>query len=159
MPFRSILFEEGQDRGPPAAAPDYFPDLNLDQIVDAITAGREEYDLSPFFHQPLKTLSTIRYRQDVMRDLETGPALECINRFAASIRLMRQKLTRAEKLYCKQQQERWFLHAVETYCGAVGELEQGLARLELASAGLLGFRAYPDRVYRIGTFRQPGGGC
>ncbi len=51
MAFRGILYEEGGDRarGTPAAPPDYFRDLNLDQIVQEITADKEAYDLRPLF--------------------------------------------------------------------------------------------------------------
>ena len=54
MPFCSILYETDPlpqlpDRVP---APDFFVDLNLDQVVAAITARRDEYNLQPFFHTP-----------------------------------------------------------------------------------------------------------
>ena len=53
--FHSILFAEVQNHSDEGSqgAPDYFSDLNLDQIVDSIMAGREEYDLKSFFHLPL----------------------------------------------------------------------------------------------------------
>lgn len=45
-PFRSILFDQSEvgtdiDR---QEAPDFFVDLNLDQIVASITAGWDEYN-------------------------------------------------------------------------------------------------------------------
>jgi hypothetical protein len=63
--FQSILFGEGQNRFGAACqvAPDYFSDLNLDQIVDSIVAGREEYDLKSFFHLSLTSIDEIHYRQ------------------------------------------------------------------------------------------------
>ena len=51
MTFHSILFEKADNvtiKGTPEV-PAFFADLNLDQIVDAVIAGRQEYDLKPFF--------------------------------------------------------------------------------------------------------------
>ena len=59
--FRSILFDEsgiGTDIDG-REAPEFFPDLNLDQIVASITAGRDEYDLKPFFYSPLSHVEKI----------------------------------------------------------------------------------------------------
>ena len=51
-PFYSILFARPEDRiGVDALqAPEFFADLNCDQIVDAITAGKDDYNLKPFFY-------------------------------------------------------------------------------------------------------------
>ncbi len=87
-------------------------------------------------------MSAIEYRHEVMRDLENGPALECIKAFAGQILLMRQKMTLADKSYYKQQRERWFLSAVETYCRAVRDLHRGLSQLQLSSRGLMAFLDY-----------------
>ena len=50
--FHSILFRRPADHiGDDAlGAPEFFADLNCDQIVDAMTAGKDEYNLKPFFH-------------------------------------------------------------------------------------------------------------
>jgi hypothetical protein len=87
--FESILYECGAAR--PAAAlltpPHYFRDLNLDQIVDAISTGREEYYLKPFFYNRLATVSKIQYRHEVMRDLEDEKVRSCIETFAVIVLL------------------------------------------------------------------------
>jgi hypothetical protein len=51
MDFYSILFEKAQSdiKKETPEAPVFFADLNLDQIIDAITTGKEEYHLKPFF--------------------------------------------------------------------------------------------------------------
>ncbi len=147
MTFSSVLFQ-GTDRRAleqEASEPRFFGDLNLDQVIEAITAGKEEYDLKPFFYRPLCDLDDIAFRQEVMRDLEESRLLGDIRAFAESMREMRQRLTRAEKLYYKLQKERWFLDAVNTYCGAACRLANDLSRTKLASRGLSAFRDYVSR--------------
>ncbi|HCI81667.1 MAG TPA: hypothetical protein DHW02_18475, partial [Ktedonobacter sp.] len=48
MTFHSILIERTEDRKKETVeAPVFFDDLNLDQIIDAIVVGRQEYNLKP----------------------------------------------------------------------------------------------------------------
>jgi hypothetical protein len=141
--FYSILFAAPEDRaGEPADAPAFFADLNCDQIVDATTAGREEYNLKPFFYASLTRVDAIEYRQEVMRDLEQKAVLERVNSFAEDMRLMRDHLGRAEKLHYKEQKQAWFLDAVEIYCRAVTALAERLSQLQIDSRGLRRFRSY-----------------
>ena len=61
MTFHSILFEATEDSNKREThqAPVFFTDLNLDQIIDAITAGKEEYNLKPFFYTSLHDIDAI----------------------------------------------------------------------------------------------------
>ena len=115
MPFHSILFEKNEDgvKKETFEAPDFFVDLNLDQIIDVITRGKEEYNLKPFFYTPLNDIDTIKYRHEIMQDLENEVLLEDIKSFAEKMQEMRKHLAQADKLYYKYQKERWFLDAVE----------------------------------------------
>ncbi len=142
--FRSILFEREEEgvESAKAAAPAFFVNLNLDQIVAAITAGKEDYDLKPFFHAPLKSISAIKYRHDVLRDLGNVALLERVKAFAQRMRDMREHLAQAEKLRYKHQKDCWFLDAAEIYCDAVGRLTRDLSLGAPASRGFLGLREY-----------------
>ena len=144
MAFQSILYEEGEygAKNAPQEEPEYFHDLIFDQIIAAVTKGKEEYDLKPFFYDSLKTTEAILDRHEVMRDLENDGLLECIRSFADIMRQMRQKIAQANKLYYKYQKEHWFLQAVLTYCAAVRALQEGLSRFEMASRGFLAFCDY-----------------
>ncbi len=144
MDFHSILFERTEDsiEKETLEAPVFFVDLNLDQIIDAITAGRQEYNLKPFFYTSLNDIDAIKYRHEIMRDLENQILFEHIQSFAQKMRAMRKHLAQAEKLYYKYQKERWFLDAVEIYCDAVNCLVHDLSLAGLKSRGFLAFREY-----------------
>src|SRR6266566_8903915 len=121
MTFHSILFERTEDiiQKETLEAPDFFVDLNLDQIIDAITAGRQEYNLKPFFYTSLHDIDAITYRHEILRELENQMLFEHIQSFAQKMRAMREHLAQADKLYYTSQKQRWFVDAVEMYCDAV----------------------------------------
>jgi DNA mismatch repair protein MutS len=97
MTFRSILNPslDGDAKTEMSQTPAYFVDLNLDQIVAAITAGKQEYNLAPFFHEPLRSREAIEYRQEVMRDLENDARYDAVTRFANAMRSAREQLNQA----------------------------------------------------------------
>jgi DNA mismatch repair protein MutS len=142
--FQSVLFEQ-----PASGAgvdglqePDFFADLNLDQLLESMTVGRKQYDLKPFFYAPLHDVAAVRYRHEVLRDLEKPVVLESVTRFAETMRRMREHLAQAEKLHYPQQKQAWFLDAVEIYCQAVCSLAEEIGGLDVTSGGFQGLRDY-----------------
>lgn len=142
MTFESILFRRQEERREDRDPPDYFGDLNLDAVVRAITAGREQYDLAPFFHSPLGDIGAIAYRQEVMRDLEDEAVTQAIAAFSWGMRTSRERVAQSRHLRYRYEQERWFLSAADVYRAAVRTLNDVLAKLELRSRGLRGFRGH-----------------
>jgi DNA mismatch repair protein MutS len=142
------------DEREPRESPEFFHDLNLDQIVESVTAGWKDYDLRPFFHAPLHDLDAVAYRQEVMRDLDGQPLLQVVRRFAESMRQMRLHLTGARNLSYRYEKLRWFLAAAETYAGAVERLQQELRPLTLASRGMRALREHVERYRASRCFEQ-----
>jgi DNA mismatch repair protein MutS len=152
--FSSILYlGTGPDRPETREVPECFRDLNLDQIVLALTAGWQEYDLAPFFYAPLNSLDAIAYRQEVMRDLEDQGLMEAITAFARRMRSMRQYLDCAKKSHYKHEKERWFLDAAQLYCEAIEHLWKYLCQAGVTSRGMCGFRAYLTEYIASSAFR------
>jgi DNA mismatch repair protein MutS len=145
--FCSILFDRCEEwkEGAGESAPEFFRDLNLDQIVDSITVGREEYTLKPFFHLPLRRAEAVRYRQRVFLDLDNPEVLKAVQSFAASMHTMRAHLALSEKRYYKRQKQASFLDAVRTYCSATTSLSHSLISTHLNSSGFEGFRDFLNR--------------
>ena len=142
MPFDSILFDRSGMSVDDREEPEIFGDLNLDQIVDSITAGRDEYNLKPFFYAPLSDVETVRYRYEILRDLEDEAVAGCVRSFAGEMRKMRRHLSQADKAYYKYQKQSWFLDAVETYRNAATQLSNSLMHAAIGSSGFRAFRGY-----------------
>lgn len=144
MAFRSILFANSSDSTMTAAieSPACFVDLNLDQIIDSITASKQEYDLKPFFYTPLQDIDSIQYRHEVMQDLDDETMLQNIKLFSQKMALIRRYSAMLDKLYYKYHQEGWFLEVVDLYCEAVESLAADLSRAGLKSRGFSGLYEY-----------------
>ena len=144
MRFESILFRrpgEGSGVGG-LEEPDFFVDLNLDQVLRSITAGREQYELKQFFYAPLHEVDAVRYRHEVLRDLEKREVLDSVIRFAETMRQMREHVAQMQKLHYQLQKQAWFLDAVEIYCDAVRVLADELAARDVTSRGFRWLRYY-----------------
>lgn len=143
MTFHSILFPDAiEPADDQPAEPEFFVDLNLDQVVAAITAGKEEYDLARFFYVPLSEGAHIEFRQEVMRDLEDVQLIGHLRAFARAMRAVREDLVQTRRQTYKAEKERWFVDAAELYCNAVTSLTEDLSRAKIASRGLSQFREY-----------------
>jgi len=141
--FPSILFPESD--GTEAAVkeePEFFRDLNLDQIVESITKGREPYQLKPLFYTPLTRLDQISFRHEIMRDLETAKLFESLKSFSERMLVSRGHLDAEGKYPYQYQKERALLSASAAYCEAVEALGRDLDSAGARSRGLLAIRDY-----------------
>lgn len=152
--FRSVLFDGPDvlaDLGDPVLR-DEIEDLNLDQIVNAITSGRDEYELAPFLLSSLPSVETIRYRHEVFADIEREDVFVVVSQFATQMRSMRANLAMVRKAHYARQAQRWFLDAVAAYCGAVRQLAEGLVAVEPGSRALRGASGYLGGYVSSGDF-------
>lgn len=143
MTFRSILFDEDAptvSREHPV--PSFFADLNLDQLVEIVTAGREQYGLTEFFLAPLHSATEIKYRHDVLGDLESMNLREAIDGFAQQMGKARERFAQAQKMHYPRQQQAWFHSAAQSYCDAVVGLAKNPALADTTSPGFTGLRTY-----------------
>jgi DNA mismatch repair ATPase MutS len=150
--FQSILFDGKKAEA--SEEPVFFRDLNLDQIVNAVTTGRDEYNLEPFFYTPLDNLAAITYRYEIVRDLENKELFNSIKSFSTQIRSARDQLSIADKASYKCEKEGWFLEAVGIYGTAVEKLLRDLRQLNPKSRGLLGLQQYLTDYVASAGFRK-----
>lgn len=154
MTFHSILFRNTAEQNTTSRFDPnvVLRDLNLDQIIDSITAAKKEYNLKPIFMAPLDDVETIYYRHDVMRDMEDVSLMLYIKSFAEKMSIVRRYQGLVEKLEFDYHKKGWMLEAVLVYCDAIATLENNLNRVDLKSSGFLGFRAYVSRYVQSTEF-------
>ena len=149
--FYSVLFptEESAERPRNQKAPDCFSDLQLDRILKAVLPDYSEFRLEEFFYTPLADPETVRYRQEVMEELEDADkraAVEdVVRRISASSAIPEEAwpgLPAGEKRKDEYLKMGRILNAVTVYLEAVNDLDARLQRLDLRSAGLRAFSAY-----------------
>jgi len=150
--FRSVLFDR-EEAPAHTARPDFFGDLNLDQLVETVTAAASEYDLKHFFQFPLTSADAILFRHEVFRDLSNSKLFDDVERFAASMRDVRTHTKLSSKLYYKFHREGWFVRAVEIYCAAVQQFAADLVSRPLSSRGLMSFRDHLSAYVNSAEFK------
>jgi hypothetical protein len=133
--------------------PDFFRDLNLDQIVETITKGRESYDLKPLFYTPLTTLGQIAFRHEIMRDLENEKLFAALTEFSKRMLAMREQLAAEKVLPYQYQKERALLNAADNYCEGVSSLRRELDAAVPRSRGLGAVRTYLAQYVDSSSFQ------
>jgi hypothetical protein len=152
--FQSILFEDGSksDDAGQAEEPAFFRDLNLDQVVRAVTTGFEDYDLGRFYHVGLRDPDAIRYRQRVMADLEREDVGAAVRGFTRLMRDVRGRLKSAEDAHYPRFGDRWFLEAAGLYCDGVERLASELVAAGPTSPGWRALTEYLATHVRSAAF-------
>ncbi|WP_139142507.1 DNA mismatch repair protein MutS [Humibacillus sp. DSM 29435] len=146
MTTTDVLYPPGQrpteqDGSQPSHEPAFFRDLNLGQVIADVTANQADYSLTGLYWCQLRDLHTLRYRQEIFRDLDRANICDLVRTFAQR-RLVFQFRYRTKEIreddHGQQHyyRTRFFLNAVAEYCQAVLQLADGLEFCEPRSRGL-----------------------
>jgi len=156
MLFHSILFRNTTEALTEIQkTPASFRDLNLDQVIDAVTTDWTGYNIRPFFYSPLTDVNSITYRQEIFQDLEDASFQQSIRRFSVQMQEMRKSLSKATEFSEFQYAaERWFLCAVECYIAGITILSQAFGSSPVKSEGLTALREYLNAYINSANFRE-----
>ncbi len=154
--FHGILFppSESAEERPAAPASSALHDLNLDQVFRSALDGRDEYDLAPLFSTPLTSVDAVRFRHEVLRDLDAPRWRPSVEAFGREMRSVRKHLGQVEKLYYPYPKAGWFLDAAEAYCRGVRELLERWSADPPTARGLASFHEYLRAYAASEAFRS-----
>ena len=151
--FNSILWPDSNAVNMREEDPDFFVDLNLDQIIGAIVAPYKDYKLRPFFDTLADGPDTVRYRQDIFRDLEKADVFTFMNDFSIKMRDVHRYISGLDRLF-EWQRRGWILDAAILYFGAIKDLARNLGNAELNSEGLISLRDYVQEYVNSESLRK-----
>jgi len=148
--FYSVLFptEESALKPRNQSVPDCFSDLQLDRILKAVLPDYADFHLEEYFYTPLTDPETVRYRQEVMEELEEPEKRAAVEEIIRRIpetraileetrpKLLKGGLLTGEKLTDNYLEMGRFLDTLVSYLDAVNDLNGILQKLDLRSAGL-----------------------
>jgi hypothetical protein len=143
MEYQSVLFGCAEDRTEKEhPAPEFFPDLNLDQIIRGVLTEKEEYNLEPYYYQSLKSVEAVTYRMEIMQAVENTELLDSFTNFSGKMKRIREYIGFSREVHNPRQQEKWILDAADLYCSTLLELERSLASAAPGARGLRSFAGW-----------------
>lgn len=141
MKFQSILFLGEQ--AIVKQQPDFFHDLQLDYLLQQIRGYSRVYPIEPLYYTMPENIETVRYRQEIYRDLFQESSLsDTINHFCQIMQESRRAYELS--LECKDNTcaASYHLEAATSYWDALLTLEQGFSEREFTSKGLQAFQEF-----------------
>lgn len=161
--FYSVLFPTEESSLIPRAKeePAFFGDLNLDQIMRPVIQAKPEFQLEEFFYSPLRDPAVIRYRHDVMRELEDPNkrmAFEGLIGQISFLRMMmdgmRAKMMTEGKFSANYLDMGRMMQMAFMYAGSIAGLAGAIRHMDIQSDGLKGFAAYLISYSESDAFRN-----
>jgi hypothetical protein len=141
--FASILFRpEDADLPLAETEPEYFSDLNLDQLVVQLCRDRSLERLQPLFWTRLSSLEAVSYRQAAIAEIEQPEVAEIVARFVSGFARVTQQLGLRGQVRYAWQQRRCLLDAADEYCRAVRQLSADLDEVQPRCEGIRGLRDF-----------------
>jgi hypothetical protein len=127
----SVLFGEHS-----VAEPDYFADLNLDQLALA----QSDPAVAAYFRHAPRDVELVRSRQQVFQDLERPEVETAVRGFTTSMAQTRQRLDRLSRMAHPPQADRWFLDTLTDHLNAVTAFAEALTTTAPSSTWLCALR-------------------
>lgn len=125
--------------------PGYFADLQLDQLVEAVVAGRERHNLQPAFSVRLQDPAAVEQRQAVFDDLQDDRLRTALRGFCDGLARYERQIEAVTRVRHPQQSQRWRLSAITSYVDVVDAVTTALDGAAVSSAGLREWRAWLRR--------------
>lgn len=157
MAFVSVLGTTNTEEVQVKKQPDFFVDLNLDQVVDWVQRCSPDYPVKEYFYTfPGK--EDLVYRQEIYQDIKKAFLYERLVQFSADMRRSADKELSPTFSGEPLQGACWQLESVYFYCKAILELKQelqaGTERQQITATGLKELQGFLEELCKEPGFTQ-----
>ncbi len=126
------LAEEQESSG----MPEFFIDLNLNQIVRELQNNVDEYDVREMYYRMPKNYETVCYRQEIYREIRGKHLEKALDAFSQKMRETRKYKDLHGKAENKQQYQMYWFNTVSEFTDGVDLLRESLAKAMPEAKGL-----------------------
>jgi hypothetical protein len=131
--------------------PQFFYDLNLDQIVQDIMDHQKLYDIRKYYYVKPEP-EDIGYRMAVLKDLENNTLFQSFLDFSLGMRKAKDYLNNISESENMQQKQKWKLDAAFLYINSIKKLFDALSIEDMKSEGLVSLREWLNAYQEEETF-------
>lgn len=129
-----------------AGMPEYFFDLNLNQIVRELQDKGKGYDIRKMYYKLPDDYETVCYRQAVYREIRKHGLEQPLAAFSRKMREARWYVERQKRAEDKQQYQMYWFNAVSEFTEGVDLLHDALAGEKPEAEGLSGLLAFTEEI-------------
>ncbi len=134
--------------------PEFFLDLNLNQIVRELQDKAKEYDIRSMYYRFPRDYETVCYRQEIYREIR-GKKLEgMFLAFAKKMREVRRYMELHGEIEFRYRYQTYFFNAVNCFIEGVEELKVQLGQVQPVSEGLKGLLSYLEELCEKETWKD-----
>ena len=126
--------------------PEFFVDLNLNQIVRELQNNVDEYEIRKLYYRLPKNYATVCYRQAIYREIRGKHLEKPLDVFSLKMRETRKYKELHEKAENKQQYQMYWFNAVSEFTDGVDLLRKTLAAAKPEAEGLAALLAFLDEI-------------
>lgn len=147
-----ILFSNKRPNILSSKEPEFFYDLNLDQLINNLCKFDEKTYLKNIFYTLLLTKEDISYRQEIFFDLEKESIFNAITNFINNFKNLEKKKEEINNLYNYRQKQKYFLDLINNYIEQILELLNNFEELAIQSKGLQSLKEYLSSFVKTKNF-------
>lgn len=144
--YSGVLERVYRERTEIEGMPEFYVDLNLNQILKELQEKGKEYDIRNMYFRFPEDYETVCYRQDVYREIREKNLEETLHRFSRNMRETRRYLELSDMAEERQQDQMYYFNAVSEFTDGVELLRETLAAVKVESAGLSGLLSFVREI-------------